>query len=65
YYNVNAETAVNIETYNHCSNPGEITLTFEDGPDVLYTESILDILKKENVKTTFFVNGKKDAAPSI
>ncbi|MEN8122627.1 MAG: polysaccharide lyase [Bacteroidota bacterium] len=34
-------------------------LTFDDAPDSSYTEKILDILKKENVKATFFVLGYK------
>lgn len=33
-------------------------LTFDDGPTLKCTEKILDILKEENVKATFFVVGK-------
>lgn len=33
-------------------------LTFDDGPTPLITTKILDILKEENVKATFFVIGK-------
>ena len=33
-------------------------LTFDDGPTTKATSKILDILKKENVKATFFVVGK-------
>ena len=36
-----------------------IALTFDDGPDEDYTPQILDILKKYNVKATFFVVGQK------
>lgn len=36
-----------------------IALTFDDGPDEDYTPQILDILKKYNVKATFFVVGEK------
>jgi peptidoglycan/xylan/chitin deacetylase (PgdA/CDA1 family) len=32
-----------------------IVLTFDDGPDPLYTEMILDILKEKDVKATFFL----------
>jgi peptidoglycan/xylan/chitin deacetylase (PgdA/CDA1 family) len=35
-------------------------LTFDDGPSA-YTNRVLDILKKYNVKATFFVNGREDA----
>ncbi len=34
-----------------------IALTFDDGPDTVYTVRILDILKQKNVKATFFVTG--------
>lgn len=36
-----------------------IALTFDDGPDEDFTPQILDILKKYNVKATFFVMGQK------
>ncbi|MCF8567987.1 polysaccharide deacetylase family protein [Alicyclobacillus tolerans] len=32
-------------------------LTFDDGPSIVYTPRILDILKQEHVKATFFVLG--------
>jgi peptidoglycan-N-acetylglucosamine deacetylase len=35
-----------------------VALTFDDGPDPLYTGSILDVLKKKNIKATFFVLGE-------
>ena len=35
-----------------------IALTFDDGPHPRYTDEILDILSKYNVKATFFVIGK-------
>jgi peptidoglycan/xylan/chitin deacetylase (PgdA/CDA1 family) len=38
-----------------------IALTFDDGPDSVYTPQVLDILKRENVKATFFLIGKKIA----
>ncbi len=41
---------------------GTVALTFDDGPHPLYTPQILAILKKYNVKATFFmvgVNAKK------
>jgi peptidoglycan/xylan/chitin deacetylase (PgdA/CDA1 family) len=37
----------------------EVYLTFDDGPSI-YTDDILDILAKYNVKATFFVVGKTD-----
>lgn len=38
-----------------CGQPGTIYLTFDDGPNASYTPKILDVLKKYNVKATFFV----------
>lgn len=36
-----------------------IALTFDDGPDIDFTPQVLDILKKNDVKATFFVVGEK------
>ena len=38
-----------------CGSAGVIYLTFDDGPNAYYTPVILDVLKKYNVKATFFV----------
>ena len=51
-------TVAELKTYKTCNNPGEIALTFDDGPDLTNTEKVLDILKRENIKATFFVNGR-------
>ena len=40
------------------SNEKVVYLTFDDGPSSKVTPKILDILKKENIKATFFVVGK-------
>lgn len=39
-----------------------LVLTFDDGPDVKYTGRLLDLLKKEGMKATFFVVAKNAAA---
>ncbi|MGN1032555.1 MAG: polysaccharide deacetylase family protein [Intestinibacter sp.] len=36
-----------------------IALTFDDGPDEVFTPQVLDILKKYDVKATFFLIGEK------
>ena len=47
-------------------NQKKIALTFDDGPNSLYTPRILDILKKYKVKATFFLIGKNvEAYPKI
>ena len=38
--------------------PGKIVLTFDDGPDPVWTPKILDILEQENVKAAFFIVGQ-------
>lgn len=38
--------------------PGVIYLTFDDGPSTKNTSRLLDILKEENVKATFFLTDK-------
>ena len=42
------------------NDAGVIYLTFDDGPSVNITPKILDILKKENIKATFFVINYSD-----
>ncbi len=36
-----------------------VCLTFDDGPDDVYTPAVLDILKEKDVKATFFLIGKR------
>jgi cellulose synthase/poly-beta-1,6-N-acetylglucosamine synthase-like glycosyltransferase/peptidoglycan/xylan/chitin deacetylase (PgdA/CDA1 family)/spore germination protein YaaH len=38
-------------------DPKQIALTFDDGPSPGYTAAILDVLKRYNVRATFFVIG--------
>ncbi len=38
-------------------HPGKIALTFDDGPDPVWTPRILDVLKQEHVPATFFIIG--------
>jgi peptidoglycan/xylan/chitin deacetylase (PgdA/CDA1 family) len=51
------ETAVSPEAVT--VEKKKVYLTFDDGPGT-QTAKILDILKKQNVKATFFVTGKED-----
>lgn len=52
-------TAIKQRVINVTNNTGVIYLTFDDGPGP-YTEQLLDILEKNNVKATFFVTGRGD-----
>lgn len=43
-----------------------VALTYDDGPDVPYTQQILDVLNKNHVKATFFVlGGNAKANPAL
>jgi peptidoglycan/xylan/chitin deacetylase (PgdA/CDA1 family) len=48
------------------STQNKIALTFDDGPQDVYTPQILDILKKYHLKATFFLIGKNvEAFPEV
>lgn len=47
-----------IERYGNTTAGHRLVLTFDDGPDPLYTQQLLDVLSKESVPATFFVVGK-------
>ncbi len=49
------------QVFTHGFNHRQIALTFDDGPSPLYTEMVLDILKKYHIPATFFVIGYKVA----
>ncbi|KAF6615691.1 polysaccharide deacetylase family protein [Paenibacillus sp. EKM102P] len=48
-----------IGVYKRGTSKQPIALTFDDGPDPEYTPLLLDLLKKHNIKVTFFVLGQK------
>ena len=45
--------------YSTCKINQHVALTFDDGPHANQTDNILDILKENKVKATFFVCGKQ------
>jgi peptidoglycan-N-acetylglucosamine deacetylase len=48
------------------STAKRIALTFDDGPDPRFTGQVLDVLKQNNVKATFFVMGARaEAYPDL
>lgn len=47
-----------LEEAKLTKSPKVIALTFDDGPNPPYTTEILDTLKKNNIKATFFVIGQ-------
>jgi len=51
FYYLNIEMALN--------QTKKVALTFDDGPDKKYTQEVLDILKENEVKATFFFIGEQ------
>ncbi|KAK9422502.1 hypothetical protein SUNI508_00365 [Seiridium unicorne] len=49
---------------SHCTVNGRVALTFDDGP-YIYTSELLDILKKNGVRATFFVVGNNGGKGQI
>ena len=45
-------------TLTHGSDPNQIALTFDDGPNDPHTMHLLDVLAKHNARATFFLIGK-------
>ncbi|MGZ4162246.1 MAG: polysaccharide deacetylase family protein [Neobacillus sp.] len=45
--------------FRRSDDPSKIAFTFDDGPDPKYTPPLLDLLKKHNIKASFFVLGSK------
>lgn len=57
---------VTLPQMSHYREKKMAYLTFDDGPDDINTPAILDILKKEQVKATFYVLGRAaEAYPDI
>lgn len=49
-----------IERYGQ-TNGKRLVLTFDDGPDPLFTPQILDVLAEESIQATFFATGENIA----
>ncbi|MGK7941972.1 MAG: polysaccharide deacetylase family protein [Crocosphaera sp.] len=61
---INNSTFIDLTYHNKQSvmakaQKKSVVLTFDDGPSPEYTQQILDILKKYNIKATFFVVGSQ------
>ncbi|AWB45661.1 polysaccharide deacetylase family protein [Paenibacillus sp. CAA11] len=46
-----------FRVFRRGTTENEFALTFDDGPDAVYTPQLLDLLKKYDAKATFFVVG--------
>ena len=58
YAALSAESQVFGKTVIAGDNPNEIALTFDDGPNDIVTERLLDVLVQHNVRATFFLIGR-------
>lgn len=47
------------------ARPGEVALTFDDGPNPAWTPQLLELLARYNVKATFFLVGKYAREESV
>ncbi|MGB0065047.1 MAG: polysaccharide deacetylase family protein [Terracidiphilus sp.] len=48
------------------TRPGELALTFDDGPNATWTPRLLDALAKHDVRATFFLlGGRADSQPEL
>ena len=59
-----AGLAIGLKSYPRTLDlaPGEVVLTFDDGPNGATTPAVLDALKRACVKATFFLIGRNAAA---
>ena len=60
-YGMGATAAIRTIGYRvmkHLPEGKAIALTFDDGPNPVYTPQLLDLLKKHEIKATFFVVGQ-------
>ena len=58
YAGLSAESQLFGEVVVAPKRPREIALTFDDGPNDLATERLLEVLARDNVRATFFMIGK-------
>ena len=63
---LNVEEFERFDNIYKSSDPKRIFLTFDDGPTYQVTPYILDLLKNEDIRATFFVLGNRvDANPEL
>lgn len=64
-----ADVGSNIYVKAHCKGTNRdrcVALTFDDGPNAENTAKVLDVLKRHNIRATFFLIGKNvDEHPAL
>ena len=58
YAALSAQSQIFGDTLIASNDPNEIALTYDDGPNDIVTERLLDVLAQHNVLATFFLIGK-------
>jgi peptidoglycan/xylan/chitin deacetylase (PgdA/CDA1 family) len=58
YAALSAQSQLFGETLIASRNPNEVALTYDDGPNDIVTERILEVLARHEVRATFFVIGR-------
>ncbi|HLJ89193.1 MAG TPA: polysaccharide deacetylase family protein [Candidatus Angelobacter sp.] len=58
YATMGPESQLYGRTLTHGGDPGQIALTYDDGPNDPHTLHLLDLLARYNAKATFFLIGK-------
>jgi cellulose synthase/poly-beta-1,6-N-acetylglucosamine synthase-like glycosyltransferase/peptidoglycan/xylan/chitin deacetylase (PgdA/CDA1 family) len=51
-----------VQRYGYAAGDHRLVLTFDDGPDPVWTPRLLDILARHHARATFFVTGRASAA---
>src|SRR6202041_3251273 len=57
YAALSAQSQIFGEILIASRNPNEIALTYDDGPNDIVTERLLDLLAQHNIRATFFLIG--------
>jgi len=58
YASMAPESQLYGHTLAHGSDPGQMALTYDDGPNDPHTQNLLDLLAEHQAKATFFLIGK-------
>jgi len=62
YHCYSPESQLYGSTVTHLPDPGRLALTYDDGPNDIHTERLLEVLARHNAKATFFLIGRFVAA---
>lgn len=58
YHCYSPESQLYGRTLTHLPDPKHLALTYDDGPNDVYTERLLEVLARHEVKATFFLIGR-------